>query len=129
MTKKWKMILIPFLTLFILFLLDGIISAYFGSQLSMGQAEIFQRLLFIGLYYFTFRLSVKHMMYLSLFFGVTIFILCGFEHCVADMFYFTLARVWSADVLLRTLVITLGNGVGAVLLPLLKKFMDRTEAA
>ena len=62
-------------------------------------------------------------------FCVAVFILCGFEHCVADMFYFTLARVWSADVLLRTLVITLGNGVGAVLLPLLKKFMDRTEAA
>lgn len=69
MTEKWKIILVPFLSLFILFLLDGIISAYFGSQLSMGQAEIFQRLLFVGLYYFTFRLPVKHMMYLSLFFG------------------------------------------------------------
>lgn len=66
MTEKWKIILVPFLSLFILFLLDGIISAYFGSQLSMGQAEIFQRLLFVGLYYFTFRLLVKHMMYLSL---------------------------------------------------------------
>ena len=26
--------------------------------------------------------------YLSLFFGVMVFILCGYEHCVADMFYF-----------------------------------------
>lgn len=28
--------------------------------------------------------------YLSLFFGVSVFIICGFEHCVADMFYFSL---------------------------------------
>ena len=28
--------------------------------------------------------------YLSLFFGVMVFILCGYEHCVADMFYFCL---------------------------------------
>ncbi|MDO5457443.1 MAG: rod shape-determining protein MreD [Atopococcus tabaci] len=69
MAEKWKIRLLPFFSLFILFLLDGIISAYFGSQLSMGQAEIFPRLLFIGLYYFTFRLPVKHIMYLSLFLG------------------------------------------------------------
>ena len=25
--------------------------------------------------------------YLGLFFGVSVFILCGFEHCVANMYY------------------------------------------
>ena len=29
--------------------------------------------------------------YLGLFFGVSVFILCGFEHCVANMFYFSMA--------------------------------------
>ena len=50
--------------------------------------------------------------YLSLFFGVMVFILAGTEHCVADMFYFWMAGGWSADALLRLLVITLGNAVG-----------------
>ena len=33
--------------------------------------------------------------YLSLFFGVAVFILCGFEHCVANMYYFSMAGMWS----------------------------------
>ncbi len=59
--------------------------------------------------------------YLSLFFGVTVFILCGFEHCVANMFYFSVAGVWSGKTLLYVIVMTLGNSVGGVLLPLLRK--------
>ena len=68
--------------------------------------------------------------YLSLFFGVMVFILCGYEHCVADMFYFTLAGVWSWDTLLRLLVITLGNAVGGVLFHLVRGWLaqDRVEA-
>ena len=62
--------------------------------------------------------------YLSLFFGVMGFILCGTEHCVADMFYFWMAGAWSAQAVLRILVITLGNSVGGVLLPLARKIMN-----
>jgi len=56
--------------------------------------------------------------YLGLIFGVSVFILCGFEHCVADMYYFAVAGWWSARTALCLLVITLGNCVGGVLLPL-----------
>lgn len=62
--------------------------------------------------------------YLSLFFGVSVFILCSFEHCVADMFYFTVARAWDADSLLALLVITLGNILGGIFIPLCKKLHD-----
>lgn len=55
---------------------------------------------------------------LILMFCVAVFILCGFEHCIADMYYYSAAGMWSADALLRILVITVGNGVGGVLLPL-----------
>ena len=48
------------------------------------------------------------------------FILCGFEHCIADMFYFSAGGAWSADGLLRILVITLGNSVGGCLIPVIK---------
>ena len=59
--------------------------------------------------------------YLAIFFGVTVFILCGFEHCVADMYYFSMAGVWSGRTLLLLLVMTLGNSVGGVLIPLMRK--------
>ena len=60
--------------------------------------------------------------YLSLFFGVMVFILTGTEHCVADMFYFWMAGAWSAKAILCVVVISLGNAVGGVLLPLLRSF-------
>ena len=50
--------------------------------------------------------------YLSLFFGVMVFILAGTEHCVADMFYFWMGGAWSVDAIVRILVITAGNAVG-----------------
>lgn len=56
-----------------------------------------------------------------LFMGVAAFILCGFEHCIADMFYFSVAGVWSAQAVIDILIITLGNSVGGMLIPLIKK--------
>lgn len=63
--------------------------------------------------------------YLALFFGVVVFILCGFEHCVANMYYFSVAGAWSAKTLLYVLVMTAGNSVGGLLLPLLHRFVSR----
>ena len=58
---------------------------------------------------------------LVLFACVSVFILCGFEHCIADMFYFSLCGLFSGSVLLRLLVITAGNALGGILLPLAAK--------
>ena len=65
--------------------------------------------------------------YLSLFFGVTVFILCGFEHCVANMFYITAARAWSGRAVGYLLIMTLGNAVGGVIIPLLRMFCTRSR--
>ena len=59
--------------------------------------------------------------YLAIVFGVMVFILCGFEHCVADMFYFALAGEISGGALVSLLIITLGNAIGGVFIPLLRK--------
>lgn len=50
----------------------------------------------------------------ALFFGVGIFVLCGFEHCIADMVYFNLTLTYSWDMLLRLFVIILGNTIGGI---------------
>lgn len=56
-----------------------------------------------------------------LFLGVGAFILCGFEHCIADMFYFSVAGMWPGRAVAAVLVITLGNSAGGILIPLAKK--------
>jgi len=61
--------------------------------------------------------------YLSLFFGVSVFVLCGFEHSIADMFYFTIANVWSVKSVLFILLITLGNAIGGLIIPVIRKFI------
>lgn len=67
--------------------------------------------------------------YLSIFFGVMVFILCGTEHCVADMFYFWVSGSWSPRAVLCIIVITLGNCVGGVIVPLLRKAAAQKTAA
>lgn len=59
--------------------------------------------------------------YIGIFMGVIVFILCGFEHCVANMFYFSVANVWSGKTILYLLVMTLGNACGGVLIPLARQ--------
>ncbi len=52
---------------------------------------------------------------------VSVFILCGFEHCIANMFYFSVAGAWTAKAFGYLVVMTLGNGVGGILIPLVKR--------
>ncbi len=61
--------------------------------------------------------------YLALLFGVVAFILAGFEHCVANMFYFSMAGIFSGRMLLFLIINTLGNTLGGILLPGLQKLV------
>ena len=65
--------------------------------------------------------------YLSLFFGVTVFILCGFEHCVANMYYFSIANVWKLKTLCYVLIMTAGNGLGGVFFPAVIKLCKNND--
>lgn len=52
-------------------------------------------------------------------FCIPTFILAGFEHSIADMFYFTAGVTFSWQVLLFILMVLLGNSLGAMILPVL----------
>ena len=52
--------------------------------------------------------------YVGIFMCVMVFILCGFEHCVANMYYFSIANVWSVKTLLYLLIMVIGNSLGSV---------------
>jgi len=51
--------------------------------------------------------------------GVSVFILAGFEHSIADMFYAVMAGN-VIDMLLPILIITLGNAIGGNLIPVIR---------
>ncbi len=53
--------------------------------------------------------------YLAIILAVMGFILVGSEHCVADMFYYNMAGIYSPDMFIRLLIITAGNTVGGIL--------------
>ena len=57
----------------------------------------------------------------NLFLCVAVFILCGFEHCIANMYYFSAAGMWSLQNLLLILLMTLGNALGGMLIPAANK--------
>ena len=59
--------------------------------------------------------------YLAILFGVIVFILCGFEHCVANMYYFTMGAAWSWKAAGYLLLMTAGNALGGVAIPLLRR--------
>ena len=61
--------------------------------------------------------------YLAVFLGVIV--LCGFEHCIANMYYFSVSSTWSLNTLLYLLVMILGNSLGGILIPLCNKVIKK----
>ncbi len=57
-----------------------------------------------------FKKSGNHLFVIA---PVMIFILSGFEHSVANMFYFSLAGIWNGKSFSYLLLMILGNGIGA----------------
>lgn len=71
-------------------------------------------------------LSMDHVArYFGILLCIPAFILCGFEHSVADMFYFTVAgRVWYE--LPHILLVTLGNALGSIIAYMFKEY-EKTD--
>lgn len=59
-------------------------------------------------------------------FCVAVFILAGFEHCIADMFYFALSGKL-AEGLPSLLIITIGNILGGILIPVVNLLNKRVK--
>ena len=58
---------------------------------------------------------------LTIFLPVVVFILSGFEHCIANMFYFSLAGAWTAKSFGYLLLMSLGNAIGGIFIPTFRK--------
>ncbi len=58
---------------------------------------------------------------IAILFCVPVFILSGFEHSIANMFYFGAAGILNLDSALYLFLVVVGNSVGGMLLPLLDR--------
>lgn len=76
-----------------------------------------------GLIYFAVegfqKISSNIGKYIVLIICIAGFIICGFEHCIADMFYFAYAFVFNLDTLITILLVIIGNSIGGISLYLL----------
>ena len=110
---------------------DGMTIFEFDVKLSDGYLSIFILAMMCGMIMFIAVNNYKKEnsdigKYLAIIMGVMAFILCGFEHCVANMFYFSVAGVWNFKVLLELLVMILGNSLGSIIIAFYyKRFLNK----
>ncbi len=101
-------------------------------KLSDGLLSIFILAFFCGILMFIAADGNKNIknpvgQILAIFLPVVVFIISGFEHCIANMYYFTLSGSWSAKALGYMMIMTLGNAAGGMLIPLVKKGFIKAE--
>jgi len=54
---------------------------------------------------------------------IVVFILSSYEHCIANMYYITMAKMWSMKPFLYILLMIVGNSIGGLLIPSLRKLI------
>ncbi len=59
--------------------------------------------------------------HLLLILAIMVFIISGFEHVVANLFYFSFANIWDLNAVVYIIVFAIGNIVGCNIIPLVHK--------
>lgn len=100
-----------------------------GAKLEQSFLTTFVRSIFCGvLMYTAVQIFREKKSPLGILFCIPVFILSGFEHSVADMFYFGASGIFTAKILCFELAAVLGNSAGSLILPLLAKAGDGNAA-
>ena len=97
-----------------------------ASKLLKGAPRILADAALCGLLiYVCVRIWKERKNVVGIIFCVPAFILCGFEHSVADMFYFVNGRSFSIRSVLFILLVIVGNALGAVVLHVILTFAEK----
>lgn len=89
-------------------------------KLSDNLISIFILSIFCGIMMYLAVIGYKkHNNPLMVIFPIMIFILTGFEHSIANMFYFNMAWCWNIKSLIYLIVMIIGNGIGSLFIKLL----------
>ncbi|MDR3258053.1 MAG: formate/nitrite transporter family protein [Fusobacteriaceae bacterium] len=101
-------------------IIDGS-TAIILNKINMNGVNILASSFFCGiLMYLAVNTFIKYrennqmLGFCAVFMGVMVFILSGFDHSIANMFYISCAKAWNADTIKIILIATFGNGLGAM---------------
>ena len=73
-----------------------------------------------------FRISENHVVKnLFIIIFISAFIISGFEHCVANMFYFFVGGSYTIKTLLMLICCIIGNSIGGLAIPLATKYINK----
>lgn len=93
------------------------------AKLIMPLEEVFFKSIWCGFLMFTaVNIYKEYKSLIGIIFCIPTFILCGFEHSIADSFYFFTLNNITLPIVLFILVTIIGNAIGANLFKLLKIF-------
>ena len=96
------------------------------DKLAKPLPQVFIDAVFCGILIFVcVEIYKKYGKLIGIVFCIPTFILCGFEHSIADMFYLFNARVFTPYALLFVAIVILGNALGGLLFPLLDKLKPK----
>ena len=99
-----------------------------NAKLTQEIPQTFIRAIFCGiLMYLAVSIYRDSKTPIGIIFCIPVFILSGFEHSIADMFYFAAGSVYSLKSLIFIVNVILGNTVGGMLLPTIKLIGDRCK--
>ena len=70
-------------------------------------------LVYIAVYFYK-NLKNYGMKIIGIITAVTLFVYCGFQHCIANMFYFGIACNWNDEMIWNLLLVILSNSLGAL---------------
>ena len=89
-----------------------------GAKLTQAPAAALIRGVFCGiLMYLAVSIWKERQSPLGILFCIPVFILSGFEHSIADMFYFAVSGIVSLKAFVFLWLVIIGNALGAMLLP------------
>ena len=94
--------------------IEGISNGKTGSSLVFTEGILCGALVYIAVYCFK-NFQNYAMKIIGIITAVTLFVYCGFQHCVANMFYFGMAFNWNLNMLWNLLIVILTNSIGALL--------------
>lgn len=99
-----------------------------ASKLTQSFGQTLIRGIFCGvLMYLAVSIYRDKSTVVGILFCVPVFILAGFEHSIANMFYFAAAGSFSPQTVIYILVVVLGNTIGGMLMPLLAMVKPKQE--
>lgn len=103
----------------------GAVVSIVENKLAKGGFEVFADAILCGILIFVcVEIFKKKGTPIGILLCIPTFILCGFEHSIADMFYVINARVFTLDSALFLGNVVLGNAVGGLMFPLLFKLYN-----